>query len=77
MLLSGLVWACYFLTQIIMVIRHAGQVCSGFYLPHPHIFREPVDSLYVKDNGLFLWYGLIAQAGFALVMFTGVVSMVN
>ena len=73
-MVSGLVWLSYYLTLITMVTRNAGFVCSGFYEPHARTFRFPLDSVYIKDNGLFLWYSMISQAGFFAVMFTGMVS---
>lgn len=54
-----IVWACYFLTLIIMRIRHEGKVCSGDYLANPRLFMDD-GSPYIHDNGLFLWYAMIA-----------------
>ena len=55
-----LLWACYYLTLLVMRLRHAGKVCSGDYLDHPRLFDNVVNSPYIHDNGLFLWYSMIS-----------------
>ena len=53
------VWLSYYLTLITMATRHAGQVCSGYFLPNKRLIRAAVEPPYIKDNGLFLWYAMV------------------
>ena len=76
-LLLFLLWCCYFLTLMIMRLRHAGCVCSGDFLPNKRLFGMEEDPTYIHNNGNFLWYVMIAHAGFVLVMFSGGVSVVD
>ena len=71
------VWCCYFLTLMIMRLRLAGRVCSGDYLANPRLFRADDPSPYIHDNGNFLWYAMIGQAGFMLAMMSGAASLAN
>ncbi len=71
------VWCSYYLTLLTMRLRHTGMVCSGDYLDQPHLFIKGQDAPYIHDEGLFLWYAMIAQAGFVVVMISGAASIAN
>ena len=72
-----LLWCCYFLTLMIMRLRHAGCVCSGDFLPDKRLFHSEADPTYIHDNGNFLWYVMIAHAGFVVVMVSGAISIID
>ncbi len=71
------IWFSYYLTLLTMRLRHSGKVCSGDYLNNPHLFTHGKDAPYIHDEGLFLWYSMIGQAGFVVVMISGVTTLAN
>lgn len=58
-LMLFLSWASYFLTLLIMRLRHEGKVCSGDYMSNPRLIVDD-GTPYIHNNGLFLWYAMIA-----------------
>ena len=46
-------------------------------MDHPHLFISGHEAPYIHDEGLFLWYAMIGQAGFGVVMISGVASIAN
>ena len=71
------VWLSYYLTLVTMATRHAGQVCSGYFLPNKRLIRPAVEPPYIKDNGLFLWYAMVGQVLFFVTFATGAASYIK
>ena len=78
-LASIVMWLVYYFTLLVMRLRHAGLVCSGQYLGHPHTFHNGVIAgpPYIKENGTFMYYAMIGEALFFVVMISGVISIAN
>ena len=72
----GASWFGYFLCLMSVRLRHAGKVCSGDFLPNRLLFGENTPP-YLHNQGLFLWYAIVAQWGFFIVMISGAISIVD
>ena len=72
--LTFLSWIAYFLCMLIFRVREAGQKCSGDYLANPHLFTAQDGEPYLHSNGTFLWYSMIGQGLFAIMLFSGAMS---
>ena len=69
-------WVGYFLTLMSLRLRHAGKVCAGDYLPNRLLFNQS-EPPYLHNSGLILWYAIIAQWGFFVVMISGAISIAD
>ncbi len=75
-LLLAINWFGYFLTVMSVRLRHAGKVCSGDYLPNRLLFADNTPP-YLHNEGLFIWYAMLAQWGFFVVMISGAISIAD
>ena len=71
-----LMWVNCFLMLLIFRLRHAGKVCSGDYLEPKRLIAHE-ESPYIHNNGLFLWYVMVAHGAFLFVMASGAASIVD